>query len=171
VLSDHGEVVGIVSGKVNAATAFLKEGELPEPTNFAFPIDEGKVVLSAAFPFGYAVPQATQKLAPSEIFSGAKPAVVFVVGSISPRNSTHLLQNGSREKGVDLRRFVQAFIDDGGSHAELLAELLFHHRIVGMELTRTEQDRFRFLDALARQSNPPNTKNTLRRHPCSSALF
>jgi hypothetical protein len=135
VLNDRGEVVGIVWGKVNAATAFLKEGELPEPINFAIPIDEGTVVLSAAFPFGYAVAQATQKLAPSEIFSGAKPAVVFIVGSISPRKlNPPASERVSREKGVDLRRFVQAFIDDGGSHAELLAELLFHHRIVVMAI-------------------------------------
>jgi hypothetical protein len=122
VLSDHGEVVGIVSGKVNAATAFLKEGELPEPINFAFPIDEGKVVLSAVFPFGYAVPQATQKLAPVRFSAERNPRSFSLLVASRLVSSTHLLQNGSREKGVDLRRFVQAFIDDGGSHAELLAE-------------------------------------------------
>ena len=87
-----------MSGKVNAAAAFLKEGEMPEPITFAIPIDEGKGVLSAACPFGYAVAQATQKLAPSDIFSRAKPAVVFIVGSISPRKLNPPASDGSRAK-------------------------------------------------------------------------
>jgi hypothetical protein len=98
VLNDRGEVVGIVWGKVNAATAFLKEGELPEPINFAIPIDEGTVVLSAAFPFGYAVAQATQKLAPSEIFRERNPRSFSLLVASRLVNSTHPLQNGSRAK-------------------------------------------------------------------------
>jgi hypothetical protein len=128
VLNDRGEVVGVVVGKVNAVAALLKEGDLPERINFAIPIDECKGVISAAYPFGYPAPSARQKLEPGAIFGLAKPAVAFVVAE-APSQAGDPTQPGresSGKGGVNLRQFIQAFIDAGGSYSDPLAELPFY---------------------------------------------
>lgn len=150
-MNDRGEVVGVVVGKVDAVASLLKEGELPERINFAIPIDECKGVLSAAYPFGYPQPKVTQKLEPSAIFGTAKPAVALVFAEVlqdpkSRKEAPRLLtappaeENVSREDavGLDLRAFIEAFIDAGESHSDPLAELrfyadnvdYFHHGVV-----------------------------------------
>ena len=149
MLNDRGEVVGVVVGKLDAVASLLKEGDLPERINFAIPIDECKGVMSAAYPFGYPPQLAREKLEPGAIFGVAKPAIALVSAEVlqdpksqkevtRPLGASPAEDNLSRKTRLNLRAFVEAFINAGGSHSDPLAELpfyadnvdYFHHGVV-----------------------------------------
>jgi S1-C subfamily serine protease len=78
LLDQHGNVVGIVSAKLNAQVMFRKEGDIPENVNFALKASVATNFLQTN-DVNFALGESTQVMEPSDLAQRAKAISVFVV--------------------------------------------------------------------------------------------
>jgi hypothetical protein len=130
VVNDKGEVIGIAVARLNALKMMEEAGVVPERINYAIPIDEARYLVRKAYPFG--IEQAERdSLTPKQVFAEMRKATVliFALGSSKSTQATDPAQSAQQttEKvAVNLRSFIEAFLDAGGSHSAPLAELSFY---------------------------------------------
>src|ERR1700722_6296997 len=133
LLSDRGEVIGIVVAKINAMQLAKTMDAIPERINFAIPIDEARSMIRVAYPAGFTPSHRAVPLRDQEIFAESKDATVLILapkkvqtagqsaGPSQPSQSklSPEIFGGKSTQPVAMKpsllAFVHAFIQSGAS--------------------------------------------------------